>query len=68
MLNDNFIIYVEKTEKKPFDKNSKDYDKYRAKAKLVLSDKVYQIYDVGMNSKYKIDVNQKVLNRIKNTL
>ena len=68
MLNKNFIVFIEKSEEQPFNNNSKDYKKYKAIAKLDLANKIYSTFDLGMNKKYKIEVNQKVLNRIKNTL
>jgi len=68
MLNKNFIVFIEKSEEQPFNNNSKDYEKYKAIAKLDLANKIYSTFDLGMNKKYKIEVNQKVLNRIKNTL
>ena len=67
-LSKNFIVFVNKTEKKKLDKNSKTYEKYKLKAKLNLSNKIYKTYDESVNNKYKIDLNSKVLDRIKNSL
>ena len=67
-LSKNYIIFAEKTEKSLFDKNIKDYAKYKSKAKLTLGNQIYITYDKTINSKYDIDINQKVLSRIKNTL
>ena len=67
-LSKNYIIFAEKTEKSLFDKNIKDYAKYKSKAKLTLGNQIYITYDKTINSKYDIEINQKVLSRIKNTL
>jgi len=68
LLTKNYIILAEKTEKLPFDKNIKDYEKYKAKAKFSLANQIYSTFDETINSKYDVKINEKVLNRIKNTL
>jgi peptidyl-prolyl cis-trans isomerase D len=68
LLTKNYIILAEKTERIPFDKNTKDYEKYKTKAKLSLANQIYSTFDETINSKYDIEINEKVLNRIKNTL
>ena len=67
MLSKNFIIYVEKTEIIKLNKNSKDYKQYKLKAKLALAKEIYKNYDKSVNAKYKIDVNDKAIDRIKNS-
>jgi hypothetical protein len=68
MLTKNYIIFSEKTEKLPFDVNSKDYKKYKSKAKLNLANQIYSTFDEDVNNRYNVEINQKVLKRIKNTL
>jgi len=68
LLTKNYIIFSEKTEKLPFNKNTKNYDQYKSKAKLNLANQIYSTFDEAINSKYDIEINQKVLSRIKNTL
>jgi peptidyl-prolyl cis-trans isomerase D len=68
LLTKNYIILAEKTEKLPFDKNTKDYEKYKSKAKFSLANQIYSTFDKTINSKYDVKINEKVLNRIKNTL
>ena len=68
LLTKNYIILAEKTERIPFDKNTKDYEKYKTKAKFSLANQIYSTFDETINSKYDIEINEKVLNRIKNTL
>ena len=67
-LTKNYIILAEKTEKLPFGKNTKDYAQYKAKAKLNLSNQIYSTFDMSVNNTYDVKINEKVLNRIKNTL
>jgi peptidyl-prolyl cis-trans isomerase D len=64
----NYIILAEKTENLPFDENAKDYERYKKKAKLNLANQIYRDFDKTINDKYDIEINQNVLNRIKNTL
>ena len=68
MLTKNYIIVSKKTEKLPFNKSIKDYKKYKSKAKMNLANKIYSTFDKTVNDKYNIEINQKVLSRIKNTL
>jgi len=68
LLTKNYIILAEKTERLQFDKNIKDYEQYKAKAKLSLANQIYITFDETINNKYNININKKVLNRIKNTL
>ncbi|MDB9761159.1 hypothetical protein OAB59_04255, partial [Pelagibacteraceae bacterium] len=68
MLTKNYIIYSKETKILPFDKNVKDYQQYKNKAKLKLSGQIFSFFDRSVNDKYNIEINQKVLDRIKNTL
>ena len=67
-LTKNYIIFSEKTEKLLFSKNIKNYEQYKSKAKLNLANQIYSTFDRALNDKYSVEINQKVLNRIKNTL
>jgi len=66
-LTENFIIYVDKTEYGKINRNSDNYEKYRAKAKLNFTKEIYKIYDESVNIKYDINLNQKTIDRIKNS-
>ncbi len=66
-LTKSFIVYVNKTENMKLHKNHKDYRKYKSTAKLNLAKEIYQTYDKSVNAKYKIDVNNKTVDRIKNS-
>ena len=66
-LSKNFVVYIVKTKNIKLDKTSKDYEEYKLKAKLSLSREIYKTYDKSVNAKYKIDVNNKAVDRIKNS-
>ena len=68
LLTKNYLILALKTEKLPFSKNAKYYEKYKSKAKLGLANQIYSTFDKTINNKYNVEINQKVLSRIKNTL
>ena len=67
MLKDNFIIYVKETKLPNIKKQNEDYDSFKLKAKLRLANDIYNIYDLSLNRKYNVEVNDKTLNRIKNS-
>ena len=68
MLTKNYLIFSDKTKKLIFDENIKDFKQYKSRAKLRLTNQIYSSFDKNINNKYNVKINQKVLNRIKNTL
>ncbi len=66
-LKQNFLVQIEKTEFLELDNKSKDFEKYKSVAKLNLSNSIYFAYDATINKKYKIDINNKAVNRLKNS-
>jgi peptidyl-prolyl cis-trans isomerase D len=66
-LSKSFLISTKKTEYKKLDKNSNEFEQYEAKARLNLINKIYQSYDENANQKYKVEVNQKTIDRVKNS-
>jgi len=66
-LSKNFIILTNNTNYKSLSNKSKKIDEYRAKAKLNFAKQIYNTYDKSVNSKYNIDINNKVIDRIKNS-
>ena len=66
-LTKTFLISTIKTEYKVLNKTSNDYEKYEAKARLNLINKIYKLYDDSVNQKYKVELNQKTIDRIKNS-
>ena len=66
-LTKSFLISTKNTEYKKIDKGNNDFDKYEAKARLNLINKIYQSYDENVNQKYKVELNQKTIDRVKNS-
>ena len=66
-LTKTFLISTEKTEYKDLNKSSNDYEKYEAKARLNLINKIYKSYDESANQKYKVELNQRTIDRVKNS-
>ena len=66
-LTKNFLILAVNTKYKKLKKSSKDYQKYEAKARLELVNKIYKAFDEKLNKKYKVELNQKTIERVKNS-
>tara|TARA_B100000242_G_C43041012_1_gene485705 strand:+ start:63 stop:1514 length:1452 start_codon:yes stop_codon:yes gene_type:complete len=66
-LTKNFLILAVSTEYKDLKKDSKEYEQYEAKAKLNLINKIYQSHDNNLNKKYKVELNQRTIERVKNS-
>ncbi|MDA7715666.1 hypothetical protein N8827_03655, partial [Pelagibacteraceae bacterium] len=66
-LTKSFLISTKNTEYKKIDKGNNDFEKYEAKARLNLINKIYQSYDENVNQKYKVELNQKTIDRVKNS-
>ena len=66
-LTKSFLILTKKTEYKKLDKNNNEFEQYEAKARLNLINKIYQSYDENANQKYKVEVNQRTVDRVKNS-
>ncbi len=66
-FNKNFLIQVDKTVYKKIDKKSSDYEKYKSQAKVNLSNSIYFAYDKSINNKYEIEINNKAIDRLKNS-
>ena len=66
-LTKTFLILTKKTEHKILNKTNNDYEKYEAKARLNLINKIYKSYDDSVNQKYKVELNQRTIDRVKNS-
>ena len=66
-LSKNFLILAVSTEYKELKKSSIEYEKYEAKARLNLVNKIYENFDDQLNKKYKVELNQKTIERVKNS-
>ena len=66
-LTKTFLISTKKTEYKNLNKSSNDYEKYEAKARLNLINEIYKSFDDSINQKYKVELNQRTIDRVKNS-
>ena len=65
-LTKSFLIFVVSTDYKDLKKESNEYEQYEAKARLNLINKIYQSHDNNLNEKYKVELNQRTIERVKN--
>ena len=65
-LSENYLIYIDKIEKTSIDKSADDYKKYFNLSKNKIENSLYNTYDTYLTNKYKISINYKALDRIKN--
>jgi len=66
-LTKSFLISTKNTEYKKLNKKGNEFEQYEAKARLNLINKIYQSYDENANQKYKVEVNQRTIDRVKNS-
>ena len=66
-LSKNFLIQVINTKYKKLENNSNEFEKYEAKARLNLVNKIYKTFDENINKKYKVELNKKTIERVKNS-
>ena len=66
-LTKNFLVFIKKTNYQKLVKDSDVYKKNLTKARLNIANKIYTTYDVGVNNKYNVTLNNKVIERIKNS-
>ena len=66
-LTKSFLVLAIKTEYKELKKDSNEYEQYEAKARLNLINKIYQSHDNNLNEKYKVELNQRTIDRVKNS-
>ena len=66
-LENNYIIFSKNTKYRSVKPSTKEYQTFEKRAKLNLSDNIFNKYDQNLNKKYKVNINQKTLDRIKNS-
>ena len=65
-MTESFLIYIDKIENATIDEKSDSYKKYLRLSRLKLSNELFNTYDSYIRKKYKIDINYKTLNTVKN--
>tara|TARA_B100001057_G_scaffold264413_1_gene264606 strand:- start:146 stop:1603 length:1458 start_codon:yes stop_codon:yes gene_type:complete len=66
-LTKSFLILTKKTEYKNLENKGGKFEQYEAKARLSLINKIYQSYDENVNQKYNVEINQRTIDRVKNS-
>ena len=64
--NKTFLIWVKEIQKPELDKTSAEYKKYHHKTVISLQNNIYPSFDQYINQKYKVEINYKTLERLKN--
>ena len=64
--NQTFLILVKEIQKTNLDKTSDDYDKYYYETVISLKNNIYSSFDHYINQKYKVEINYRTLDRLKN--
>ena len=66
-LTKSFLILPINTNYRNLKRDSNEYEQYEAKARLNLINKIYQSHDNSLNEKYKVKLNQRTIDRVKNS-
>jgi peptidyl-prolyl cis-trans isomerase D len=64
--NKTFLVWIKEIQKSSLDKTSDEYNKYYYEAIIGLKNNIYSSFDHYINQKYKVEVNYKTLERLKN--
>ena len=64
--NKTFLVWIKEIQKPSLDKTSDEYNKYYYEAIIGLKNNIYSSFDHYINQKYKVEVNYKTLERLKN--
>jgi hypothetical protein len=65
-LTESFLVYVEKVENVTISEQSEEYKKYVNLSKIKITNGLFNTYDEYIKKKYKIDINYKALDTVKN--
>ena len=66
-LTKNFLVLGIKTQYKKIKKGSIEFEQYEAKARLNLINNIYKTFDENLNEKYKVELNKRTIDRVKNS-
>jgi len=64
--NNIYLVKIVKINNESISKNSDKFKTFRNQGKIKLRDQMYSSYDISLNDKYKVKINQKTLERVKN--
>ena len=60
------MAYIDKIENVSIDEKTEEYKKYFNLSKIEMRENLYNTYDFYLKNKYKIDINYKALDGVKN--
>ena len=66
MTNDIYLAKVKKYEKKIANQDDKKLNEYANKQNSNLKNSMLKSYDLYLNNKYKVELNQKTIERVRN--
>ena len=66
--NKTFLVWVKEIQKPSLGKTPDEYDKYYHETIIGLKNNIYSSFDHYINQKYKVEINYKTLERLKNIL
>ena len=66
-LTKNYLVLAVQTTYKKINKESNQFEQYEAKAKLNLINSIYETFDRSLNNKYKVELNKRTIERVKNS-
>ncbi len=61
-----YLVWIKEIEKPSLDKTSDKYNKYYHETIIGLKNNIYSSFDHYINQKYKVEINYKTLERLKN--
>jgi len=64
--NKTFLVWIKEIKKPTLDKTSDEYNRYYHEAIIGLKNNIYSSFDHYINQKYKVEINYKTLERLKN--
>ena len=62
----NYLVFIKETINTKLEDGDNEYEKYLKISNSNLSNKILGTYDLYLNKKYKVDINQKALDKVKN--
>ncbi|SVE21189.1 uncharacterized protein METZ01_LOCUS474043, partial [marine metagenome] len=62
----NYLVFIKETINTKLEDGNNEYEKYLKISNSNLSNKILGTYDLYLNKKYKVDINQKALDKVKN--
>ena len=67
-LSESYLVYIDKIENVNVEKDSKNYKDQFNLTKIKMINNLYNTYDSYLKNKYEIEINYKVLDRVKNNI